>query len=105
MRFSVSPVKGNHFSIDLGQSYYDYALPEQPKIYSLDLQHLPKDDTLELVFDIYSGRPQFELSFSDTFTSLIDFSLTSSAESILLSPETRGRFNESSMLWVRVKTG
>jgi hypothetical protein len=26
VRFSVSPLRGNEFSISLGQSYYDYAL-------------------------------------------------------------------------------
>jgi hypothetical protein len=47
---------------------------------------IDEDETLELVFDVYSGRPEFQLSFFPGFTELIDFPQTASANSILISP-------------------
>jgi hypothetical protein len=60
VRFSVSPLRGKKFTIDLGHAYYDYALPSESKEYTLALANasaLTEKQTLELVFDVYSGRP------------------------------------------------
>jgi hypothetical protein len=60
IRFSIVSLKGNEFSIELGKPYYDYALKNETKIYTLDAaSFLPEssDKTVEIVFDIYSGTP------------------------------------------------
>lgn len=73
-------------------------------MYTLDLTSITPDETLELVFDIYSGYPEFQLSIDSSFTSLIDFPQHSSANSILLTPSIRKRVNLTNFLYIRVVT-
>jgi hypothetical protein len=41
---------------------------------------------LEVVFDIYSGDPEFLISFDKNFTKVVEFNRISTAASILISP-------------------
>jgi hypothetical protein len=66
IRFSIVSMNNNKLNIEFGKSYFDFVKNQTPVIYSLDtsLFNLTENNkTLEIVFDIYSGYPDFQISF------------------------------------------
>jgi hypothetical protein len=66
IRFSMISMNDKQLNIDLGKSYFDYVNNQTAKVYTLNTSSFSlnkNNKTLEIVFDIYSGNPDFIISF------------------------------------------
>lgn len=57
---------GNDYVIALGESYFDYTSPKEPKKYYLDLSNKQKEiegKTVSIGFVIYGGNPSIKVGF------------------------------------------
>jgi hypothetical protein len=105
--FTVISVRGNNFDIDLGRSYFDFSEKEQDKIYTLNTSIAAADivdKTIEIVFDIYSGNPQIDISFTKDFKKTVSLSKKASAVSYSLSPSARKQNGFKDCIFIRVKS-
>lgn len=105
IRFSVISMNDKQLNIDLGKSYFDYEDDNNPKIYTLNTSAYSlntNNKTLQIVFDVYSGNPDFIISFDPNFTKNIEYNRKTSAVSVLLGPEIRKSFNFADMIYIKV---
>lgn len=61
-----------------------------------------RNKTIEIVFDIYSGNPDFIVAFDANLTNPIEYNRKISAVSILLPPEVRNKLNFTDMIYMKV---
>lgn len=105
VRFSVISMNDKQLNIDLGKSYFDYVNNQTPKMYTLNTSAYSlntNNKTLSIVFDIYSGSPDFLISFDPNFNKIIEYNRKTSAVSVLLAPEIRKSFNFTDMIYIKV---
>jgi len=60
------------------------------------------DETIEFVFDVYSGNPKIEIGFDSEFGRDIAFNRKSAAISYSISPTLRENYNFTDTIYMRV---